>query len=640
MSDLAWLRDPPPDFRARVNALKKAGAGTGAEAGLELLRLSSYRLDENQLAKLASVAKALSGRTPQFTPVKVALVGDGTLSLVASAIEGSGVRHGVLIDVVLGGYNAVVHESFDETSAVHAAKPDLVVLATDCRVLGLSRAATSREAANDLIEAAFARTRMIVERMRKSARGGVIIQTVPGPTDSLFGSFDRVEGTSPFAMTAAFNERLREWARSGAIVIADIARLAASIGYERWDDPRHWHASKLPFSPDFTPIYADVIARVVGALMGKAKKVLVLDLDNTLWGGVIGDDGLDGIALGQGSATGEAFLAIQNFAIDLRQRGVVLAVCSKNEDATARQPFKEHPEMALREEHIAVFQANWSDKAANLRSIAEKLNLGVDSLVFVDDNPAEREQVRRELPMVAVPEVPDDPAYYPRYLAAAGYFEAVAFSEEDRARADQYQTNAARAELMSSASDMSSYLRSLDMRCRIGPVSSANRARVAQLINKSNQYNLTTRRYTEAEVADMETRPDKLMLQARLEDRFGDNGIISVLIADKNAETWEIDTWLMSCRVLGRRVEEACLAHLASAASTAGARALIGKFVPSAKNGMVKDHYRKLGFTLEDESGGTTTWRLDLKTFVAPALEMMVVDPALATEPVKEPANA
>ena len=212
MSDLAWLRDPPPDFRARVNALKKAGAD--AEPGLELLRLASHRLDENQLAKLASVAKTLPGAMPQFTPVKVALVGDGTLSLVASPIEGSGLRHGVLIDVVLGGYNAVVHESFDETSAVQAAKPDLVVLATDCRILGLSRATASCEAANDLVEAAFARTRMIIERMRKSARGGVIVQTVPGPTDSLFGSFDRVEGTSPFAMTEAFNEKLREWARS------------------------------------------------------------------------------------------------------------------------------------------------------------------------------------------------------------------------------------------------------------------------------------------------------------------------------------------------------------------------------------------------------------------------------------------
>ena len=204
--------------------------------------------------------------------------------------------------------------------------------------------------------------------------------------------------------------------------------------------------------------------------------------------------------------------------------------------------------------------------------------------------------------MVAVPELPDDPAYYPRYLAAAGYFEAVAFSDEDRARAGLYQTNAARAELMSSSSDMDSYLRSLDMHCRIGPVSSVNRARVAQLINKSNQYNLTTRRYTEAEVADMETRPDKLILQARLEDRFGDNGIISIVIVDTKGREWDIDTWLMSCRVLGRRVENAVLKTIAGYARSHGATALTGSYIPSAKNQMVKDHYQKLCFTLTEES--------------------------------------
>ena len=281
--------------------------------------------------------------------------------------------------------------------------------------------------------------------------------------------------------------------------------------------------------------------------------------------------------------------------------------------------------MALKEGHIAVFQANWTDKAFNLRMIAEKLNLGVDSLVLLDDNPAEREQVRRELPMVGVPELPDDPAYYPRYLAAAGYFETVAFSEEDRARADQYQTNAARAELMSSSSDMDSYLRSLDMRCRIGPVSSVNRARVAQLINKSNQYNLTTRRYTEAQVADMETRPDKLMLQARLEDRFGDNGIISIVIVDKTRREWDIDTWLMSCRVLGRRVEHALLKTIAGFARSEGAAALTGSFIPSAKNQMVQDHYEKLSFALTDKSeSGAARWRLDLAGYNAPELPMRI----------------
>ncbi|HXZ17706.1 MAG TPA: HAD-IIIC family phosphatase, partial [Roseiarcus sp.] len=396
----------------------------------------------------------------------------------------------------------------------------------------------------------------------------------------------------------------------------------------------HWHASKLGFSPSLLPVYGDVVARAMAAVRGLSRKCLVLDLDNTLWGGVIGDDGLSGIVLGQGSAVGEAFLAVQRMALALRARGIVLAVCSKNEEATARAPFREHPDMLLREDQIAVFQANWTDKAANLRAIAETLNIGVDALVFLDDNPAERMQVRRELPLVAVPELPDDPALFARTLAAAGYFEAVSFSKEDRERADMYQANAQRAAALSASGEIGAYLASLDMVLTINFVDDVAKARVAQLINKSNQFNLTTHRYAEAELAAAIRDPLKHVVQARLVDRFGDNGVIAVLIANEKPDAWEIDTWLMSCRVLGRRVEEACLAHLAAAARAAGASALIGRYVPSPKNGMVKDHYGKLGFALKNEVERTTTWRLDLETFVAPALEMTVEDKALKREHV------
>jgi len=286
--------------------------------------------------------------------------------------------------------------------------------------------------------------------------------------------------------------------------------------------------------------------------------------------------------------------------------------------------------MLLREDHIAVFQANWTDKAANLRLIAEKLNIGVDSLVFLDDNPAERMQVRGELPMVAVPEVSDDPALYPRILAAAGYFEAIAFSPEDRERAAYYQANAARAAALSSSGDMSGYLRSLDMVCTIGPVDAATRPRVTQLTGKSNQFNLTTRRYSETEIAAAADDPQRHVIQVRLADRFGDNGIIAVLIADKSESSWEIDTWLMSCRVLGRRVEEACLQHLVAAAKKSGARELIGLYAPTAKNRMVAQHYGKLGFELvKSGDDGSSVWRLDANNFVFKELEMRVEDHCL-----------
>ena len=261
------------------------------------------------------------------------------------------------------------------------------------------------------------------------------------------------------------------------------------------------------------------------------------------------------------------------------------------------------------------------------------MNIGVDALVFLDDNPAERAQVRRELPAVAVPEIPEDPAFYPRILAAAGYFEAVSFSQEDRVRAAYYPSNAQRAASLEASGDMDSYLASLGMTCAIGLVDPITRPRVAQLINKTNQFNLTTRRYSEAEVAAVEADPKRHAIQVRLSDTFGDNGIISVIIADKGDSAWEIDTWLMSCRVLGRRVEEAVLNHLAAAAREQGAAALVGRYIPSAKNKMVAQHYDKLGFELvETLADGTTVHRLALADYVAPDLPMRIEDRAISVQ--------
>jgi FkbH-like protein len=498
-------------------------------------------------------------------------------------------------------------------------------------MLGLDRPAADAAAAAEPVAAAFGRLQMIVEGLRPSVASSILVQTLPAPVDGFLGSLDRAYDGSPFAMVEAFNRRLAGWAAEGAVILVDVARLASVVGLEAWHDAFQWNSAKLPFSPRFLPVHADMVARTVAAIRGRSKKCLVLDLDNTLWGGVIGDDGLAGIKLGQGSAAGEAFVAIQQMALDLRSRGVVLAVCSKNEDDAARLPFREHPDMLLREEHIAVFQANWTDKAANLRAIAETLNIGVDALVFLDDNPAERMQVRSALPLVGVPELPDDPSLYPRALLAAGYFEAVAFSKEDRERAEMYQANAQRAQALSASGDLAAYLTSLDMVCSIGPVDSVTRPRVAQLINKSNQFNLTTRRYSESEIEAVERDGRRHAIQVRLLDRFGDNGIISVVIADKQGDSWEIDTWLMSCRVLGRRVQDAVLAHLVTAARIDGAARLIGRYIPSAKNRMVSGHYESLGFTrLEsDADDGQTRWRLDLCDYAAPVLPMRIEDTAL-----------
>lgn len=634
LSDLQWLPKPPADFRERLRALRTELKGQATDGLFErIVALASHALDETQLNQMARFARELdeAGAKPAaMNAVRLGLLGDGTLSLLAPAIAGSGLRHGLLLDVVQGAYGSAVQEAMDPSGPLHSAGLDMLLIASDARSLGLARAADNPEDAERRVADALAQIKLIAQGFKAAVKAAILVQTVPPPLEPLFGSFDRVEATSGYAMVEALNRRLTEWAAEGQVVLVDIARLAGTIGLEAWDAPRHWHASKLSFAPEMTPVYSDVVARTVAALRGRARKCLVLDLDNTLWGGVIGDDGVEGIALGQGSAAGEAFLAIQQTALELRRRGVVLAVCSKNEEAAALLPFREHPEMVLKEDHIAVFQANWTDKASNLRAIAETLNIGIDALVFLDDNPAERAQVRRELPLVAVPELPEEPALYPRMLMAAGYFEAVAFTADDRERAAMYQANAARAAAVAGSSDLGSYLASLEMQCVIRPVDGPSRVRVAQLINKSNQFNLTTRRYTQTEVEAAEADPARHLAQIRLVDKFGDNGIICVLIANKGAAAWEIDTWLMSCRVLGRRVEEASLAHLAAAAKAEGATQLIGRYIPSAKNAMVKDHYSKLGFTLvSTEDDGATTWALDLTTYEAPELPMDIDDGAV-----------
>src|SRR6185437_9827022 len=381
-----------------------------------------------------------------------------------------------------------------------------------------------------------------------------------------------------------------------------------------------WNLARLPFSSAYLALYADHVGRILGAMLGNSRRCLVLDLDNTLWGGVIGDDGVEGIRIAQGDPIGEAFLSVQRTALLLRQRGVVLAVSSKNSDEIARQAFRKHPEMLLREEHLAVLQANWTDKATNIKAIAEQLFLGLESLVVLDDNPAERALIRQMLPAVAVPELPADPALYARTLCAAGYFEAIAFSEEDRTRADFYHDNARRITLQQKATDLATYLESLGMKITFRPFDEVGRSRIIQLVNKSNQFNLTTRRYTEAEVAAAERAPDCFTLQVRLADIFGDNGMISVVICRRRSSTWYIDTWLMSCRVLGRQVERMVLREVLYHAARRGISKLVGVYRPTDRNKLVEDHYAKLGFTrVARQDDGSTEWELTTDTEIPPA---------------------
>jgi FkbH-like protein len=585
-------------------------------------------------------------RTTEFFPVRLALLGSSTLTHLVPGIRVAGLRRKLLIEVYEAPYGTYRQELADPASELHRFAPTVMLLALDARhVVGMGASDGTTKA----LEAMSACWRAA----RQSFACPVVQQTLLPVFPPLLGNQEHLLEDSPAALVDAINARLRAAAPAEGVSLLALDAFAREEGIRQWHDAGLWHRAKQEVHPAMSPMYGDQLARVIGALLGQSKKCLVLDLDHTLWGGGIGDDGLDGIVLGQGSAAGEAHLELQRYAKSLMQRGVVLAVCSKNDEANALLPFERHPEMALRRDDIACFVANWKDKATNLRKIAKTLNLGLDSLVFVDDNPVERGLVRRELPMVAVPEMPEDPAEFVRVVAGAGYFEGTGVTSEDRDRAAQYAANAKRvaaAAESGAATDLTGYLAGLRMELLWQPFDTTGRGRIVQLINKTNQFNLTTKRRCEAEIERFTTMPGVVALQFRLKDMYGDNGMIGVVlceratsarlseegfkIADVGAFDLYIDLWLMSCRVLGRQVDEAMMNVLVAQARTRGVHRIFGHFIPTAKNAMVREHYRRMGFELvATATDGSTLWALNVESYHNRATQIACFGTELADRP-------
>jgi FkbH-like protein len=625
-SEQQWLPRPPQDF----SGLLKAAGSPVETLGSNLRSLADFGLNLNQLTKLAKVignARSEGKSLHPLVPFRLAILSNSTVDMIVPALVGSAVRHGVALEIIQPSYDQVAQEALTPDSKVNRSKPDAVLFALDYRALPLKLSLGDPEASSATVQGVLDYLQALGDGIKANSKALCIFQTFAPPPETLFGSLDRALPGTMRSLIDCINQQLAAHALSSGDVLVDVAGMAETVGLTNWHDPQLWNLGKFPFSDQFIPLYGDYVGRCVGAIRGKSRKVLVLDLDNTIWGGVIGDDGLEGIKVAQGDAHGEAHLAVQRLALDLRQRGIVLAVSSKNTDSVAREPFEKHPEMLLKLDHIAVFQANWHDKATNIQAIAEELSLGLDSFVFLDDNPAERGLVRKLLPQVAVPELPEDPAGYARTLAAAGYFEAVAFASEDLKRARFYQDNSRRAGLQKQVGGVDAYLASLDMTISFQPFDTTGRTRIVQLINKSNQYNLTTRRYTEPEILDAENAPEVFTLQVRLADIFGDNGMISVVICRPGEPgVWDIDTWLMSCRVLGRKVEQMVLREILEHARAAGIYKLAGIYKPTDRNNMVNDHYTKLGFSkVLEEDSGLTQWELMVESAVPESAPMKVI---------------
>ncbi len=616
MTTLTWL-PPDPEFRARLRALRADQAPRWdqavALANLRLDFLLTNALDEAVRRRFPAAPADAAGK-----PIRLALLGSATMAHLHAGIQVAGLRRGLWIDTYENEYGQYMQELADPSSGLHAFQPTAILLALDAHHLAAGLTAAMEPAdADAALSEVTSRLREAWTLARRAFRCPVIQQTALQLHLPVLGENEHRLPGSRARFIARLNAALRGLAEEDGVDLLALDDRAARDGIAAWHDPALWHRSKQEITPLAAPMYGELVARLLAAKQGRSAKCLVLDLDNTIWGGVVGDDGLEGIVIGQGSPLGEAYVAFQEHCRELARRGVILAVCSKNDEANALEPFDKHPEMVLRRADIACFVANWSDKAANIRQIAHELNIGLDSLVFVDDNPFERNLVRRELPMIAVPEVGDDPATYAQAIADAGYFEGLSVTDEDRERTTQYHGNRAREALRGGATDLDSYLRGLEMQLIWRRFDRMGLQRIVQLINKSNQFNLTTRRYTEEDVLAVMDDPDAVGLQLRLTDRFGDNGIIAIVIGRLRAnKDLDIDTWLMSCRVLGRQVEPTTLNLIAREAARMGALRLVGEYIPTKKNAMVRDHYTRLGFTVIEttQEGGTRAAR-DLAGF-------------------------
>lgn len=560
--------------------------------------------------------KKLAKHTPAELPViKIALIGDTATQFLATALRGTGVERGYQIDLFEAEYNQVERQFLDPSSELYQSDADYIVLFQSTHKLGERHSLLSPDQQESLAEERLAFVASICENPVLADKK-IICLDYPEIEDTVFGSYATKVSASLTYQVRKLNMGLMDLSQQYAnLFICDIAGLQNKLGRDLMFAPNVYVSTEMVLSIDALPYVAGRVMDIVCAIKGQFKKCLILDLDNTVWGGVIGDDGLEGIQLGHGLGIGKAFTEFQMWVKKLKQRGIIICVASKNNEETAKEPFEKHPDMILKLEDIAVFQANWETKVDNIRTIQQILNIGFDSMVFLDDNPFERNIVRENIPAITVPELPEDPGEYLEYLYSLNLFETASYSQADKDRTKQYQVEAKRVSLQKTFSNEADYLKSLDMVSVVSGFNAFNTPRVAQLSQRSNQFNLRTVRYTEADIEALAQDPDVIDLSFTLEDKFGDNGLIAVIIMKKqDAETLFIDTWFMSCRVLKRGMEDFTLNTMVEAAREKGFKRIIGEYLPTPKNKMVEGHYPSLGFE-KLEGSSTARYVLDLEHY-------------------------
>ena len=539
--------------------------------------------------------RLLKQEHPDNPHIKLALLGDSATQFLATAIRGEGVARGLSVDLFEAEYNQVERQVLDPTSDLHGFGAEFTVVFQSSHKLLEKYSLAPAEARGSLAQERLD----FVRTLCATVPGKIIYYNYPEIGDGVFGSYQNKVAGSFVYQVRKLNLGLMELSQEFPnLYVCDLAELQAKLGRDFCFDSSVYVSTEMLLSLDALPYVASRTLDIVCAIRGSFRKCLILDLDNTLWGGVVGDDGWENIHIGHGLGIGKAFSEFQQWVRKLKDRGIILCICSKNDEDKAREPFEKNPEMVLRLDDIAVFMANWDNKVENIHTIQRILNIGFDSMVFLDDNPFERNMVREGIPELCVPELPEDPGDYLEYLYGLNLFETASYSSADKDRTKQYQVEARRASSALSFANEADFLKSLGMVSEVRGFDSFNIPRVAQLSQRSNQFNLRTVRYTEDEVRKMGEDPEFACFSFTLADKFGDNGLICVVILEKRDDaTLFVNTWFMSCRVLKRGMEAFTLNTLVAYAREHGFKRIVGEYLPTAKNGMVADHYRRLGFS-------------------------------------------
>jgi len=529
--------------------------------------------------------------------IKVAILGDTATQFLTQALKGLGYDNGFNLEIWEADFDQIERQVYDLSSELYEFKPEIVIVFQSSHKL-LGKYNKIKPDQHLLFATSeLASIENIYSNLTNNLDWKVIYYNYTEIDDSVFGNYaNKTESSFLFQLRKLNYELMSLASKSPNLYLCDISSIQNQVGKLNFFQPSIYISTEMVLSIDVLPRVASKTFDLINTLNGKFKKCVILDLDNTTWGGIIGDDGMENIQIGS-LGIGKAFSEFQYWIKKLKNRGIIVAVCSKNTESVAIEPFKKHPDMVLRMEDISIFIANWDNKADNIRQIQSILNIGFDTMVFLDDSPFERNIVRENIPEICVPELPDDPADYLEYLYELNLFETASFSNEDTERTKLYKIEAERTKVHQKYTNEDDFLKNLEMLSDIQPFNKFNTPRIAQLSQRSNQFNLRTVRYTEVDIEKISDSQDHVTFSFTLEDKFGDNGLICVIILQKEKEkTLFIDTWFMSCRVLKRGMENFVLNTIVSFAKINGFTTIKGEYISTMKNDIVKDHYLNLGF--------------------------------------------